>query len=163
VATTVHERGAEADLRLLPAGTGCLACVGGYAQASELLQQLAQPGAVPTPADFRQQRRGSLRSWSALAAHLGQRLLEQHLLRPGGGALFRQLLETPQGGLDVRDWRPADEARLRGCPYCQQLQGAGQAAVTPQRLRALTVAWLAVVGDGRLGRGRRVVSPTPSM
>jgi len=163
VATTVHERGAEADLRLLPAGTGCLACVGGYAQAAELLQQLAQPGAVPTPADFRQQRRGSLRSWSALAAHLGQRLLEQHLLRPGGGALFRQPLETPQGGLDVRDWRPADEARLRGCPYCQQLQGAGQAAVTPQRLRALTVAWLAVVGDGRLGRGRRVVSPTPSM
>jgi hypothetical protein len=143
VATSVQVQGAEADLRLLPAGSGCLACVGGYVQRSELLQQLAMDGPVPTPADFREQRLGSLRSWSALAAHLGQRLLEEHLLRPGGGALFRQLLETPHGGLQVRDWRPeADEGRLRACPFCSRLQGAGQAAVTPQRLRALVRQWL---------------------
>lgn len=146
IATGVHEQGAEADLRLLPAGSGCLACVGGYVQAAELPQQLAIDGPVPTPADFRQQRRGSLRSWSALAAHLGQRLLEQHLLRAGGGALFRQLIETPQGGLQVRDWRPADEGRLRACPFCRSLQGAGQAAVTPLRLRALTEVWLQGAG-----------------
>ncbi|MBQ0942237.1 ThiF family adenylyltransferase [Ideonella sp. 4Y16] len=142
VATRVQPQGAEADLRLLPAGSGCLACVGGYVQRAELLQQLALDGPVPTPADFRQQRQGSLRSWSALAAHLGQRLLEQHLLRPGGGALFRQLQETPQGGLQVRDWRPEDDGRPRACPFCSTLQGAGQAAVTPQRLRALVRLWL---------------------
>lgn len=146
IATGVHEQGAEADLRLLPAGSGCLACVGGYVQAAELPQQLVIDGPVPTPVDFRQQRRGSLRSWSALAAHLGQRLLEQHLLRTGGGALFRQLIETPQGGLQVRDWRPADEGRLRACPFCRSLQGAGQAAVTPLRLRALTEVWLRGAG-----------------
>ena len=146
IATGVHEQGAEADLRLLPAGSGCLACVGGYVQAAELLQQLDIDGPVATPVDFRQQRRGSLRSWSALAAHLGQRLLEQHLLRTGGGALFRQLVETPQGGLQVRDWRPADEGRMRACPFCRSLQGAGQAAVTPLRLRALTEGWLREAG-----------------
>lgn len=150
VATSVREQGAELDLRLLPAGTGCLACTGGYAQAGQLLQQLAHEGQVATPADFRQQRRGSLRSWSALAAHMGQRLLEQHLLRQGGVALFRQLSETPQGGLQVRDWRPEDGSRLSACPFCHHLQGAGQAAVTPHRLRALTAGWLAgLAGDGR--------------
>lgn len=142
VATRVQTAGAEADLRLLPAGSGCLACVGGHAQADQLLQQLALDGAVATPADFRQQRQGSLRSWSALAAHLGQRMLEQHLLRPGGGALFRQLLETPEGGMQVRDWRPAEDEPRRTCPFCRVLQGAGAAAVTAPRLRALTAAWL---------------------
>jgi len=73
---------------------------------------------------------------------MGQRLLELHLMGSGGGALFRQVAETPQGGLQVRDWRPAEEGRLRACPYCHNLQGAGQAAITPQRLRALTQRWL---------------------
>lgn len=71
IATGVHEHGAEADLRAPPAGSGCLACVGGYVQAADLPRQLALEGPAPTPSDFRQQRRGSLRSWSALAAHLG--------------------------------------------------------------------------------------------
>lgn len=150
VATGIHEHGAEVDLRLIAAGSGCLACVGGFVQVSELLQQLSQDGPVPLPADFRRQRRGSLRSWSALAAHMGQRLLELHLMGSGGGALFRQVAETPQGGLQVRDWRPAEEGRLRACPYCHNLQGAGQAAITPQRLRALTQRWLGEAGASAL-------------
>lgn len=143
VATSVQAHGAEADLRLLPAGSGCLAGAGGYVQRADLLQQLAHDGPVLTPTDFRQQRCGSPRSWSALAAHLGQRILEQHLLRPGGGALFRQLSETPQGGLQARGWRLGDAGtRVRACPFCSQMQGAGRDGVTAQRVRRLAGAWL---------------------
>ena len=141
IAAGVHEQGAEADRRLLPTGSGCLGCVGDYVKAAELPLQLAHDGPVHTPADFRQQRRGSRRSWSAMAAHLGQRLL-----RPSGGARFRQLIETAEGGLQVRDWRPPTKTRVRACPFCRSLQGAGQAAVTPQRLRALTNLWLGAQG-----------------
>ncbi|MBQ0942257.1 ThiF family adenylyltransferase [Ideonella sp. 4Y16] len=154
IATGIQPDGAQAELRLLPAGTGCLACVGGYAQAHDLLQQLAQPLPPATPADVRQQRMGSLRSWSALAAHAGLRLIEQHLAQPSPQALFRHLAETEDGSLQVRDaWHAPDlghgGAAFPGrhprppCPFCHSLLGAGTEGVSAPRLRALTQQWLA--------------------
>ena len=145
VATGLHPHGAEADLRLLPPGSGCLACTGGFSQLAELPAQLALPGPVPTPADFRQQRPGSLRSWGVMAAHAGLRMVEHlvagHLRR----ALFRRLAETEAGGLQVQDWAPPAHQGLH-CPLCQRLQGAGLAAVQPALVRALAQQLLARQG-----------------
>lgn len=136
IATAVTPQGAEAELRLLPPATGCLSCCGGFAQVRELATQLALPGPVPTPADFRQQRAGSLRSWNMIAAHAGLRLLEHLAAGRVRGALFRRLIETPDGGLQVQDWSP-QPARRDHCPLCRRLGGAGLAAVRPGLLAAL--------------------------
>ena len=136
IATEVLPAGAEAELRLLPPATGCLSCCGGFAQAGRLPAQLALPGPVPTPADFREQRAGSLRSWNLMAAHAGLRLLEHLAAGRLRGALFRRLRETPDGGLQVQDWRPP-ATRPGDCPLCRRLGGAGLAAVRPGLVAAL--------------------------
>ena len=136
VATGLHPHGAEADLHLLPPGSGCLACCGGFAQAAELPAQLALPGPVPTPNDFRQQRAGSLRSWGVMSAHAGLRLMEHLVAGRIGHALMRRLAETATGGLQVQDWAPTEHHRL-ACPVCQRLAGAGLGAVQPTLLAAL--------------------------
>lgn len=163
VGTGMHPQGAEADLRLLPPGTGCLACVGGFSQRATLTAQLAQrgtpaaqlappaqggapPAAAAADADAEaaadaaaEQRNGSLRSWGLLATHTGMRMLEQLVAGQLRGALFRRLIETADGGLQVQDWVPPDAAR-RACPLCSRLLGAGLTAVTPQVLMAVVQA-----------------------
>jgi hypothetical protein len=49
----LHPHGAEADLRLLLPGAGCLCCTGGFSQLDELSDQLGLSGPVPTPSDWR--------------------------------------------------------------------------------------------------------------
>ena len=148
VATGVHAHGAEADIRCLPPGTGCLACVGGFAQRGQLLQQLSQPQPQGTPADFRLQRRGSLRSWGQFSAHLGLRLLEQLYTGQLDRALHRRLSETAEGGLQVRDHSPGaprlEPPGAGNCPLCGNLLGAGLAAVQPAAVQALAQAVLAM-------------------
>lgn len=152
MATGVHAHGAEADLRCLPPGTGCLACVGGFAQGGQLLQQLQSAQPPATPADVRQQRRGSLRSWGQISAHLGLRLLEQLYAGQLDRALHRRVSETPDGGLQVRDFSPPRPglapASTGTCPVCAALQGAGLAAVQPEGLQAVARAMLDA-GAGR--------------
>jgi hypothetical protein len=132
-ATDLHTHGAEADLRLLPPGAGCLGCVGGFAEREQLLEQLGTAGPPPAPADFRRQRRGSLRSWSVLSANLGVRMLEQMIAGRLRTAVFRRLAETLSGGFESRDWTPHPARRLT-CPMCRGVEGAGLDAV---RLGAL--------------------------
>lgn len=144
VASGLHPHGAEVDLRLLPPGAGCLACTGGFSQLAQLPAQLALPGPVPTPAELGQQRAGSLRSWGQLASHSGLRLLEHLVAGRIRQPLFRRLLETADGGLQVHDWQPPANRHLT-CPLCQRLQGAGLAAVQPAVLLAV-VAQLATRG-----------------
>ena len=131
------QRLAAAELRLLPAGTGCLACLGGFAQASELLTQLQNPLPAPTPADVREQRPGSLRSWAGIAANLGLRMVEQLVAGDLDRALFRRLQETPDGGLQVQDGALPTPDPSQRCAFCTPLLGAGLAAVTHQRVLAL--------------------------
>lgn len=142
VATGVHAHGAEADLRLLPPGTGCLACTGGFSQRAALPLQLADSGLAhlemqtEAEADAAARRRnGSLRSWGLFATHTALRMLEQMAAGQLRGAVFRRLAETADGGLQVQDWTPPDTAR-RNCPLCNRLLGAGMSAVTPQLLLA---------------------------
>jgi molybdopterin/thiamine biosynthesis adenylyltransferase len=137
VATGLHPHGAEADIRLLPPGSGCLACVGGLAQQAGLQQQLAGTQPPPMPADFRRQRRGSLRSWGVLSAHMGLRLLEHMYAGRIGHVVFRRLVETEDGGLLVEDSTGSASA---GCPLCAGLQGAGSRAVHAGRLQGLAAA-----------------------
>lgn len=139
VATGLHPHGAEADIRCLPPGAGCLACVGGFAQRGQLLQQLQTRQPPPTPVDFRQQRPGSLRSWGMVSAHLGLRLLEHLYSGRLGHALHRRLAETESGGLQVQDSSPATAANA-GCPLCGSLLAAGLAAVQPDRVMAIASA-----------------------
>jgi hypothetical protein len=133
IATGLHAHGAEADLRLLPPGTGCLVCRGGLAQAEQLAPQWANPLPPPTPADFRLQRAGSLRSWAVLSAHAGLRMLEAMYARRIGHALFRRLAETEDGGLLVRDTVSAGTTAI-GCDFCDSLSGRGSRGVDEQRL-----------------------------
>lgn len=132
------QRLAAAELRLLPAGTGCLACLGGFAQASTLLTQLQSPLPAPTPTDVREQRPGSLRSWGGIAANLGLRMVEQLVAGDLDRALFRRLQETPDGGLQVQDSAlPPPPDPSQRCVFCTPLLGAGLTAVTPHRVLAL--------------------------
>jgi len=132
------QRLAAAELRLLPAGTGCLACLGGFAQADTLLSQLENALPEPTPANVTEQRAGSLRSWAGIAANMGLRMVEQLVGGELDRALFRRLQETPDGGLRVEDSSLPPLAPNQTCGFCGSLLGAGQKAVTPERVR-----WLA--------------------
>lgn len=138
VGVDVLECGAEAELRLLPPGSGCLACVGGFAQGDRLVEQLALPGPPATPRDFRLQRRGSLRSWGVLAAHAGLRMVEQMVDGRLRGARFRRLTETDDGGLLVAE-AAADGRQRLGCACCAQLAGAGARWVQQDRLARLAL------------------------
>lgn len=140
------QRLAAAELRLLPAGTGCLACLGGFAQASALMTQLQNPLPAPTPADVREQRPGSLRSWAGIAANLGLRWVEQLVAGDIDRAVFRRLQETPDGGLQVQDSALPTRAGSQRCAFCAPLLGAGLAAVTPQRVQALAQQVVGVAG-----------------
>jgi hypothetical protein len=132
-----QQRLAAAELRLLPAGTGCLACLGGFAQADALLTQLQNPLPGPTPADVRDQRAGSLRSWAGIAANLGLRMIEQLAGGQLDRAIFRRLQESPHGGLQVTDSALRPQAPGQACPFCQPLLGAGLAAVKLERVQEL--------------------------
>lgn len=139
IASAVRAEGAEVDLRLLPPGTGCLLCVGGLAQPERAAEELWHESPPATPADFRQQRRGSSRAWSAMAANLGLRMIERHVSGTLDRPLFRRLTEGPDGALSVLDVWPA--VRLGPtCPLCGVLQGAGLAGPTPARLAAALAA-----------------------
>lgn len=133
IATGLHPHGAEADLRLLPPGTGCLACRGGFAQQARLAAEGAALLPEPTPADFRQQRQGSLRSWGVLSAHAGLRMLERMYAGTVSHALFRRLAETATGGFTVQD-EIGDAAGPARCSMCTAFAGRGLRAVTCRRL-----------------------------
>ena len=125
---------AEAELRLLPAGTACLACWGGVAQAQALVEQLQRGQRPPTPANVALQRPGSLRSWAGLTAHLGLRLIEQWASGQQSQALFRRVWEDESGLLRCHDHRPH---QALSCPVCAGLSGVGVQGVSPQVLATL--------------------------
>lgn len=133
IGSRIGKLGAEADLRLLPPGTGCLACLGGFAQQASLVGQLQSVQPPPVPLDFRRERRGSSRSWSLLAAHAGLRLLEGLYDGRLGRALFRRLSETGDGSLNVSDTTltPAPPTQ---CPLCSALYAKSGRAVQPDLL-----------------------------
>lgn len=133
VATGVHAHGAEADLRLLLPGRGCLSCMGGFAQQADLPRQLQQAMPPATPGDFRRQRRGSLRSWAQVSANLGLRMVEQVYAGARHQSTHRRLAERSDGGLAVDDWADSFNA-AEVCPLCGTLSGGGLAAVHRQRV-----------------------------
>jgi len=137
VATGLSAEGgvAETEIRVLLPGRGCPMCVGGLAEpVARVRQLLAQGQGAGTPADFRQQRPGSVRSVSVSAAHLALRALEQVVQGRLRSSLFRRLQETEDGGLQLQDQR-VWHAPL-GCPFCRQFEGAGTAQVTRRNLLA---------------------------
>lgn len=126
---------AEAEIRVLLPGEGCVLCVGGLAEPLERVrEQLLQPHA-PRIVDFRQERPGSLRSWSVLAGHHALRALEQVAAGRIRHSLFRRLTEQADGGLQVQERHVLQPLGQPACPMCQALQGAGVRAVTAERLR----------------------------
>lgn len=133
IGITVRAEGAEADLRLIPPGCGCLACVGGFANPASLIPSPAPAftaaDGTPLPVDFRLQRMGSLRSFSVAAGHLGLRMLEQLYAGQIQDAVFRRVAETLGGGLAVRDWGAAAQ-RTATCALCPRLY-AGQLRGVP--------------------------------
>jgi len=132
VANQVRDGQAEADIKLLPPGTGCQWCVGGFASnTSDLLVRLrsTEPN---RSVDFRAQRQGSLRSWSVATGHLALRLLERLYTGNQTEGLFRQIREGNDGEWQVQDH--IAQTPHSHCPFCSTLAGAGSAAVTRKML-----------------------------
>ena len=130
VGVAVRPTGAEADLRLIPPGMGCIECLGGVGvarmSAAELRQGPAIDGKPNSSGDFRRQRLGSLRSFNVAAGHLGLRMIEQLYAGTLRCAVFRRIAETEQRGLVTRDLVFGRGAV--GCEFCASLLGAGTLA-----------------------------------
>jgi hypothetical protein len=121
------QRLAVTELLALPAGTGCLACQGGFAHMGARLPHG--------------------RSGAGIAASLGLRMVEQLVAGDLSRALHRRLQETPDAGLQVHDGAAHPATPHRACPVCGALSGAGLAAVTPQALRRLAQQVLGTADD----------------
>jgi hypothetical protein len=122
-----------ADVRLTLPGAGCLACVGGYADGAELAGQLG--GARAPAADFRTQRRGSLRSIGGIAVDLGVRLIEQLYEGRLAANRFLQLQEDSETGA-IRLTDRTLQA-FRTCPVCAPLAGIGARGINRQAANRL--------------------------
>jgi hypothetical protein len=128
------------DVRLTLPGEGCLACIGGYADALDLARRLQTGDARPD--DFRAQRRGSLRSVGHVAVGYGVRLLEHLYDGRLAGNRFVQWHESAAGLFRQQDWVVPP---FRPCPLCGQVSGLGahgdlRAVVAPLARRLAAAA-----------------------
>jgi hypothetical protein len=126
---------AEAEVRVLLPGEGCVLCAGGLAEPLDLVRENLSKTHAPRDGSFEAERPGSLRSWSVLAGHQALRALEQVAAGRVRHSLFRRLTEQEDGGLRVEDravWRPMG---MPDCAMCRTLQGAGLRGVTEERLQ----------------------------
>jgi molybdopterin/thiamine biosynthesis adenylyltransferase len=123
-----------ADVRLVLPGR-CLVCLGGLVGLAAAGAALLAGRPAPAPADFRNQRLGSLRSLNGLATSLGVTLLEQFLAGRLGDSLWLQLDVTAAGVPQLTNRAPAPGT---ACPLCT-LAGRGDAALEalPAVLRQL--------------------------
>lgn len=128
---------AEAELRVLLPGEGCVMCVGGLAEPLARVRESLTESHAPRAAPFSEERPGSLRSWSVQAGHHALRALEQVAADRVRHSLFRRLTEQEDGGLRVEERAALRPAGGLGCLMCQQLAGAGLRAVSAERLRQL--------------------------
>jgi hypothetical protein len=113
-----------ADVRMLLPGR-CLLCWGSVADFATARRELREGEASSRAHDWRQQRRGSLRSLNGVAANLGLRLLEEVVAgRRTESAWLR--LETDATGLPFLERRGVQPGT--GCRACA-LTGAGDAGV----------------------------------
>ena len=126
---------AEAEIRVLLPGQGCVVCSGGLVEPMDMVRASLSEPHSPRAGRFKEVRTGSLRSWSVLAGHHALRALEQVAAGRVRHSLLLRLTEQEDGGLRVEErWvlRPVGQP---SCPMCQTLQGAGVRAVTVARLR----------------------------
>lgn len=126
---------AEAEIRALLPGDGCVLCAGGLAEPIDQVRESLLRPHTPQAGSFEEERPGSLRSWSVLAGHHALRALEQVAGGRVRHSLFRRLTEQADGGLRVEEravWRPMG---MQACAMCRTLQGAGLRGVTEERLQ----------------------------
>lgn len=121
IGVSIRESGAEADLRLIPPGMGCIECLGGAAAAQVDLPP--RPPVLGVPGDFRRERLGSLRSFNVAAGHLGLRMIEQLYSGRLRNAVFRRISEGEHGDLATRDLVFGHGAA--GCTVCAKFLGVG--------------------------------------
>jgi hypothetical protein len=113
-----------ADVRLVLPGS-CLVCYGGVAGLAPAAGLLLAGRPEPPPADFHNQRLGSLRSLNGLAASLGLTLLEQFLSGRLGESTWLQV-DVAATGVPQLTHRVPPPAPA--CPLCA-LAGRGDAAL----------------------------------
>lgn len=152
VANQVRNGQAEADIKLLPPGTGCQWCVGGFVSSTTDLLERLRSTEASRGVDFREQRQGSLRSWSVATGQLALRLLERLYAGNQNGGLFRQIRESNDGEWQVQDRIAQAPQPNTDCPFCRTLAGAGSAAVTRNTLVRLLEEGLHTQQDGRTER-----------
>lgn len=113
IGTLIEPSGAaEADIRLLVPGDGCLHCIGGLGAVDELTNALNAEQrarrmlrfgmtAEVASVDFRAQRVGSSRSWGMVAGHFGLRLLEKMVRGTVRRSVHYRLRDDADGDLTV--------------------------------------------------------------
>jgi molybdopterin/thiamine biosynthesis adenylyltransferase len=123
-----------ADVRLVLPGR-CLVCWGGVVGLAAASAALLAGRTVPPPADFRDQRQGSLRSLNGIASSLGLTLLEQFLAGWLGESTWLQVDISAAGVPQLTHRTPLPAP---SCPLCT-LAGLGDAALEdlPPVLRRL--------------------------
>jgi len=123
-----------ADVRLVLPGR-CLVCWGGLVDLAAAAAALLAGRQEPPPADFRDQRLGSLRSLNGLASSLGVTLLEQFLAGRLSESAWLQLDVNTTGVPQLTHQTPPPAP---ACPLCT-LAGRGDAALEdlPTVLRQL--------------------------
>lgn len=123
-----------ADVRLLLPGR-CAWCVGGVPRWPAARDALLLGDAPPVPADFREQRMGSLRSLNSLAVSLAMTLLEQYASNRLRDSVWLQA-DVSEHGLPSVVARHA--RKVERCPICV-LAGLGDSALAllPGVLRQL--------------------------
>lgn len=128
------DRRMGADVRLVLPGR-CLVCWGDVARRAAAAAALLAGRPDPPPADFHDQRLGSLRSLYGLATSLGMTLLEQFLAGRLGESTWLQV-DVPSTGVPQLTHRLPSPPPA--CPLCT-LAGRGDAALEalPAVLRQL--------------------------
>ncbi len=131
IGTQILANGAEAELRLILPGDGCLHCVGGLGQPFNTLAtrlELAKRqhsmenmmgGGERLERDFRDERLGSSRAWGQAAGHLGLRMLEGLYRGEIRESVF-QRIEERRGLLQVKEiprLKAADQCEFCGGIY----------------------------------------------
>jgi hypothetical protein len=118
------ERTMGADIRLILPADGCLQCRGGLADFDGAVADLANAvSPEDNPADWRQQRSGSLRSLNQMATGLALQMVQDLVAARITESTWARIEIAPNGRADVT-YPQVSQASSQECPLCA-LSGLG--------------------------------------
>ncbi len=112
------ERTMGADIRLILPADGCIQCRGGLADFDGAVADLANAvSPEDNPADWRQQRSGSLRSLNQMATGLALQMVQDLVAARLAESTWARIEIAPSGRADVT-YPQVSQASSQECPLC---------------------------------------------